>query len=64
MTRDYGERKPTLTGEIQSQFGMASSMRYLRSLPSMQIEEVLPSRFDDLLRDLDLAETMSATRRR
>ena len=60
MTGDHAERKQALAGDIRRQFGVASSVRYLRSLPSLQIDETLPTRFNDLLRELDRAEARSA----
>ena len=57
MTRSRHNRENTLPDEIRRQFGSVGTARFLRALPSFQIDQCMPDRFQNLLAELDRVET-------
>ena len=51
-----------MTDEIRRQFGAPASMRFLRSLPTLQVDQDLPDAFHGLLAELDRVEARKAGR--
>lgn len=48
--------RDTLPGDIRQQFDAPATARFLRSLPSLQVDHQIPDRFLELLAELDRTE--------
>ncbi len=57
MARDMPHNTKILQEQIRRQFGSAGTSRFLRALPSLQVEHKIPERFTNLLTELDHAES-------
>ena len=57
MAGDMPHNAKILQQEIRRQFGSAGTSRFLRALPSFQVEQKIPDRFANLLTELDHAES-------
>jgi hypothetical protein len=56
MTRNNSDRLTSLPDEIRRQFGAPATTRFLRALPSFQIDPRTEEHFSELLEELEIAE--------
>lgn len=56
MSRNGTQSENSLQQEIRKQFGSTGTTRFVRSLPTFQVNDDLPDRFSNLLDELDRAE--------
>jgi hypothetical protein len=57
MTRNRQDSSKILQEEIRRQFRSAGTVRFLHTLPAFQVEHGIPERFNNLLSELDRAES-------
>jgi hypothetical protein len=62
MIRHNEERQGRMTDEIRRQLGSPGTMRFLRSLPALQVEQDMPDALQDLLCELERVEAKQARR--
>ena len=56
MTRNNGDRRESLAGDIRRQLSTEATTRFLRTLPAFRTEADIPDHFKELLDRLDGVE--------